>query len=245
MSAGDEDLVLFENKGAYGILTLNRPDKRNAMNRPAQRALWAALDEAKEARVKVIIVTGAGDVSFCAGADTRDESPKALSTAVQANTWVTTQQLIAAHPAVFLAAVNGYALGGGLTLVHNCDLAIAAETATFGAPEITFGIYAALAGPSTVKRVLPKHAAQMVLTGERIDAVTAERYGIVNEVVPADRLLARAEELAQKIAEYDASALDVSKQSMRQEATMSWDEALDHGSRSTAYVQALRKSNEL
>jgi enoyl-CoA hydratase/carnithine racemase len=141
--------------------------------------------------------------------------------------------------------VNGYALGGGMTLVNNAELAIASSTATFGAPEITFGVYAALAGPSTTRRVLPKHVAQLVLTGERIDADTALRWGMINEVVAPEDLLPRAEQLAAHIAAFDRTALDVAKNALRAEHLMDWDAALDHGTRTTAFIGAQKKANEV
>jgi enoyl-CoA hydratase/carnithine racemase len=240
--ADAEALVLLEMRNDIAIVTLNRPEKRNAMSRPAQRRLVQVLEQCQQARVRAIVLTGAGDVSFCAGVDRKDQTPTDRPTATQLNSWQGVQRLIAEHPAVFIAAVNGYALGGGLTLVHNCDLAIAAEGARFGCPEITFGIYPALAGPSTVQRLLPKHAAQLVLTGEQIDATTALQWGLVNEVVPAGRLLSRAEQLARLVASHDPVALDVSRQALRTETAMGWHEAIDHGTRTTYLIRELRQA---
>ena len=239
----DDELVLVETEGSVAYLTLNRPDKRNAASRPLQRRLWAALDDLQESDVKVIVLTGAGETSFCSGVDLRDESPTVRATAFEPNPWLGTQRRIAAHPAIFIAAVNGFALGGGMTLVNNCELAIASETAKFGAPEITFGSYAGMAGPSVIRRLLPKHSAQLILTGQMIDAETAYRWGMVNEVVPPADLLRRAGELANLIAQYDATSLDVAKQAMRSEHLLDWDAALAHGSGRTAVKDALKRTN--
>jgi enoyl-CoA hydratase/carnithine racemase len=236
------DVLLFDVKGDYAVMTINRPEKRNALSRDLLRTMWEILEEAEQKRVRAIVVTGAGDVAFCAGADLKDQSTPAPANALWGSLWSKSQDVIARHPAIFIAAVNGLALGGGLTFVNSCQLAVASETATFGAPEITFGVYPALAGPSTVKRLLPKHASQIVLTGKRVDADTAYRMGIVNEVVPAGQELARAEELAQLISGYDPVTLDISKNALRVEYDMNWDEAMDHGSRSTAYVNFARDS---
>src|ERR1700674_1291784 len=119
-------LVLLEKKDGYGIITLNRPEKRNAMSRAAQAELWAALDAAR-ADCRVIIITGAGDVAFCAGVDlseNRSGTPE-RQYANGSSSCFETQEILKRHPAILIAAVNGYALGGGLTLVHNCELAIA------------------------------------------------------------------------------------------------------------------------
>src|SRR6185437_2912326 len=99
------------------------------------------------------------------------------------NSWFAIQEQVKQHPAVFVAAVNGFAVGGGLTLVNNAELAVAATTAEFGAPEMSFGAFPGLAGPSTIHRLLPKHAAELIFTARRIDAATAFRMGLVNEVI--------------------------------------------------------------
>jgi enoyl-CoA hydratase/carnithine racemase len=231
-------LVTVTPRDGYAIVTLNRPDKRNAMNFAAQRELWAALGYLGDIRCKVIIITGAGDVSFCAGADTKDPARSKALTAVHPDSWLQTQDIIARHPSVFIAAVNGFALGGGLTLVNNSELAIASDTATFGMPEMGMGIFAALAGPSTIKRLLPKHAAELLFTAQRIDAATALRWGLVNEVVAPADLLPRAEELAAHIATFDGIALDFSKKALRDIAEMSWNSGMDYGIRSTAVIRA-------
>ncbi|GGN46227.1 enoyl-CoA hydratase/isomerase family protein [Streptomyces fuscichromogenes] len=235
-----DSLILTDIRDGYAIVTLNRPDKRNALSRAAQAELRDALDEIRDKGSKAVVITGAGDVSFCSGADTREGAPTQRRPASAPDSWLYTQHLITDHPAVFIAAVNGFALGGGLTLVHNCDLAVAADTATFGAPEITFGIFPALAGPSTAKRILPKHAAELIFTGKRVDAATALRFGLVNQVVPAAELLTTAVQLAEHIAQFDATALDYSKQGYRTSADLPWHQALDYGVRSTAVISAQR-----
>ncbi|WP_242123956.1 enoyl-CoA hydratase/isomerase family protein [Sphingobium sp. Sx8-8] len=241
-------LVTVTERDGYAIVTLNRPDKRNAMSYAAQKELWAALDHLGEERCKVIVLTGAGDVSFCSGADIKDKDRPTLVAANAPDSWHQTQDIIARHSAVFIAAVNGFALGGGLTLVNNCELAIASETATFGIPEIGMGIFAALAGPSTIKRLTPKHTAEMLFTGKRIDAATAYRMGLVNEVVPPAELLPRAEALAAHIAQFDAVALDYNKKAFRDILDMNWAAGMDYGIRSTAVIrskqQALAQAQE-
>lgn len=222
--------VTVEYRTSFALLTLNRPDKRNAMSTQAQAALRDALDEIKQQGTKVIVLTGAGDQSFCSGVDLKEPvDPAQRHYASELNSWAVTQRKLADHPAIVVGAVNGYALGGGLTLVHNCDIAVAAESATFGMPEITFGVYPALAGPTTARRLLPKHNAWLTLTGQRVDALTARDWGIVNEVVPRDRLLPRAFEIAEHIAKFDAIALDFSKRAYRAASELGWDAGIDYG----------------
>jgi enoyl-CoA hydratase/carnithine racemase len=237
-----DSLVLLETKGDYGVVTLNRPDKRNAMSRDAIRRLWQVLDETAELGLRAIVLTGAGASAFCAGADIKDTSPIIPTSARWISAWHRTQDIIRKHPAVFIAAVNGFALGGGLTLVNNAELAVASTKATFGMPEITFGAYAALAGPSTIHRLMPKHAADLLFTGRRIDAEQALAWGMVNQVVEPDKLLPTACELAERISGFDGAALQIAKEALHSEREMGWDAAMDHGSRTTAQLPVLREA---
>jgi enoyl-CoA hydratase/carnithine racemase len=228
--AGYGELILFEKRdGGIGIITFNRPEKRNAMSSAAQAEFRAALADSRE-DCKVLILTGAG-VAFCSGVDLSEgQNRQAQRTyANGSNSWFETNEVLKEHPAVCIAAVNGFALGGGLTLVNNCDLAIASERAEFGMPEMSFNTFPGLAGPATIRRVLPKHAAYMILTSRRVDAVTAERWGIVNSVVPHDQLLVEAEKLARHVAQFDAVALDWGKKGYRDMDLMPWSEALVYG----------------
>lgn len=229
---GYGELVLLEKKEqGYGIITLNRPNQRNAMSRAAQAELVAALDDSRDC--KVLIITGNGP-AFCAGVDLKENremrgSQTERQYAHGSQSWVECNEAIRKHPAAMIAAVNGFALGGGLTLAHNCELAIASEKAQFGMPEFGFGTFPGLAGPATIRRVLPKHAAYMIMTARRIDAVTAERWGIVNQVVPHEELLPAAEALAQHICQFDEILIDYSKKAIRDLDLMPWDDGLTYG----------------
>ena len=232
MTGGASGPVLVEQRGGYAILTLNRPEKRNALNKALLKAFQDALEQLRS-EASVIVLTGAGDKAFTAGMDLTEakehlEHP-GRTYAYGANLFWETLEAMRRHPAIFIAAVNGAALGGGLTLTHNADLAVAADSATFGMPEVTFGAFPGLAGPATVHRVLPKHAAWLVLTGERVDAATAQSWGIVNEVVPAADLVARAEQLAGRMAQFDPVVLDFSKKALRDLATLDWTRAVEYG----------------
>jgi enoyl-CoA hydratase/carnithine racemase len=241
MTAGRSaaDLVLLRREDGYAVVALNRPEKRNAMNGAAQARLAAILDETHDCHA--IVLTGAGDVSFCAGVDVTERANLGAASrarpAWQGDSWFEIQERIMRHPAVFVAAVNGYALGGGLTLVNNCELAIAADTATFGMPEVTIGAFPALAGPSTAHRILNKHLAYLVLLGQRIDAATAEAWGLVNEVVPAVQLLARAEEIARRLADADGAVLDYAKRALREMSDLPWSQSIEYGLRTGAMVR--------
>ena len=135
------------------------------------------------------------------------------------------------HPAIFVAAVNGFALGGGATLISMCDLAIAAEEAEIGMPEIGFGAYPQFSGPAAQIQLTPKRAAWLVLTAERIDGRTAEAWGMVNRSVALDRLMAEAELLADKLSRFDAVALAESKRALDivPGSISGWQQAFSYG----------------
>jgi enoyl-CoA hydratase/carnithine racemase len=231
---GYGSLVLLEKHDGFARITLNRPEKRNAMSSAAQAELRAALDACRY-DTKAIVITGEG-VSFCAGIDLSEQREKRESGeapervfAHGSNSWVDTNEYIREHPAIMIAAVNGFALGGGLTLVHNCELAIASDQSQFGMPEMGFATFPGLAGPATIRRIHPKHAAYMILTARRIDPETAERWGIVNQVVPHDQLIPEAMALAEHIAQFDEITLDHSKKAIRDLDLMPWSEGLVYG----------------
>ncbi|MHA7274382.1 enoyl-CoA hydratase/isomerase family protein [Arthrobacter sp. TMT4-20] len=226
-----DDLVLIDDQGDYAILTINRPQKRNAMSVDAMARLREAL--ALNVSKKVLVLTGAG-ASFCAGVDLSPENLGHLDEIVAQqgsqvqHPWARVQTDIREHPAVIIAAVNGFALGGGSTLINSCDLAIAGESAQIALPEMGFGGWPIQAGPALIQRVAPKHAAELILTSRRADAATAFRMALVNKVVADDDLLDEAVALAQHIAAFDAAALDFAKRAINRIQSMNWDESQDY-----------------
>jgi enoyl-CoA hydratase/carnithine racemase len=234
MTDSEPARVLVEDlSGGVVRMTLNRPSKRNAMDFASRKALVEALD-ATNGTAKVIILTGAG-TSFCAGMDLKEVASGSAydsTDPVRRRTmWTNVQHEMRSHPAIFIAAVNGFALGGGVTLINTADLAIAADTAEIGMPEASFGLYPGVAGPSTQLRLLPKHAAWMVLTASRIDGRTAEAWGLVNMSVPHENLAVEAEALARRVAAFDAVTLTWCKKALQQVPgyISDWSAALDYG----------------
>ncbi|HEX7819790.1 MAG TPA: enoyl-CoA hydratase/isomerase family protein [Sphingobium sp.] len=226
----EENLIVVEEKEGYAVMRINRPAKRNAMSKAARIAMLDAMEQLK-GRFGVIVLTGT-DVSFCAGLDLKEASADrdAGVEADPATSWQAVNVAIRAHPAVFIAAVNGVALGGGVTLINVCDLAIASERASMGMPEMGFATYPGLAGPSTQYSLPRKRHAWMMFTTERIDGETAERWGLVNKVVPHDELLPAAEAIAAKIGQFDPVALTISKGAMDQiPVQIDWEAAFDFG----------------
>lgn len=240
-----EHLVLIEDRGDFAILTLNRPDKRNAMNRRSRAALLDALHKL-EGGPRAVIITGNG-AAFCAGMDLKEQAGDRSAGVQSANTeWRDVNIAIRQHSAIFIAAVNGHALGGGLTLINVCDLAIAADSASIGMPEITFATYPGLAGPSTQLSLARKRAAWMILTGERINGQTAEDWGIVNRCVPSSELMQAAEALAKRIVGFDSDALAASKRALDviPSAISDWRQAFDFGELTNAAIRERTDAQE-
>jgi enoyl-CoA hydratase/carnithine racemase len=233
-------LVVVEDRGTHAVLRINRPEKRNAMSHAARLALAAAFEQARGK--KVIVLTGTGE-SFCSGIDLKEAAAERAAEGRSENSgreWIDVLLAIRRHPAIVIAAVNGYALGGGTSLINVADLAIAADEAQIGMPELGFATYPGMAGPSTQIMLPRKRAAWMVLTARRIDGPTAERWGMVNLSVPRERLLDEAEALAAHISQFDAIALSESKAALEAIPTRIGDFAggFDHGARVNAAISA-------
>jgi len=204
------DTLLLERDGAIATITINRPKVLNALNSQTLDELRRALLELqRDAEVRVVILTGAGEKSFVAGADINE-------LAVQTPTGGREHALAGQH--VFdlienlgkpvIAAVNGYALGGGCELAMACTLRIAADTARLGQPEITLGLLPGYAGTQRLPRLVGKgKAMEMILTGAPIAADEAQRIGLVNSVAPAADLMAEAKKLAAQLAASAPSAM--------------------------------------
>jgi enoyl-CoA hydratase/carnithine racemase len=242
--------VLLEHlDDGISIITFNRPDKRNAMSGAARAAVVQALDECRS-RSKVVILTGKGP-AFCAGVDLKEapvgvaEYDRSDTPGLRRTAWHAVQAEIRQHPAIVIAAVNGFALGGGVTLINTSDLAIAAEDAQLGLPEVTFGAYPGVAGPSTQLRTSMKRAAWLVLTADRVDGRTAAEWGLVNKAVPRADLLEETLRVARRIASFDATTLSWCKKALWQVPMniADYQAALEYGISVNAEIQAQGSSD--
>jgi enoyl-CoA hydratase len=199
------ETILYEKKARIGYVTLNRPRLLNAQSPEMFDELAQVFGAIKhDAEVGVVILTGAGDRAFCAGADINFLQQLAQTTPMAAKTFVQKNRLafgaIAHLRKPVIAAVNGFALGGGCELAMACHIRIASENARFGQPEINLGLFPGAGGTQRLPRLVGKGIAlEMMLTGEPISAQEAQRVGLVNKVVPAAELMATAEKLAQQI----------------------------------------------
>jgi enoyl-CoA hydratase len=194
--------VLYEKKGAVAYITLNRPQVLNALNQRTWEELRSAFEDARDdAEIRGIIVTGAGDKAFAAGADI---SELAKATAVEAEESSSYGQevlnLVESLGKPVIAAVNGFALGGGCETAMACTIRVASENAKFGVPEVTLGLIPGCGGTQRLPRLVGKgRALQLILSGGMIGADEAYRIGLVNEVVPAADLISRAEAILKPI----------------------------------------------
>ena len=240
-TGGDPAVILTHLGSGVSMITLNRPRQRNAMNKAAREGMVHALDECR-GRAKVIIITGNGP-AFCAGVDLKEAVAGAVGeddALSRRTSWAAVQEEIRQHPAIVIAAVNGFALGGGSTLINVSDLALAAEEAQIGMPEIGFGLYPTLAGPAAQMRIAKKRAAWMILTADRIDGRTAAEWGLVNKSVPGERLLAEAQVLAERISKFDAVGLEWSKKALWKipDVISDWSGAVEYGDHVAKQIQA-------
>jgi enoyl-CoA hydratase/carnithine racemase len=199
------EALLYEKKARIGYVTLNRPRILNAQSPEMFEELAEVFGDIKhDPDVGVVILSGAGDRAFCAGADINFLKQLAQTTPVAAKTFVEMNRLafgaIAHLGKPVIAAVNGFALGGGCELAMACHIRIASDNARFGQPEINLGLFPGAGGTQRLPRLVGKGIAlEMMLTGEPISAQEAHRVGLVNRVVPAAELMETAEKLAQQI----------------------------------------------
>ena len=195
--------VLYEKKGAIAYVTVNRPKVLNALNTPTWKDLRTAFEDARDdTAVRGVILTGAGNKAFIAGADIGELAHVAAFEAEQSSRFgQEVLDLIENLGKPVIAAVNGFALGGGCETAMACTIRLAVETAKFGQPEVTLGLVPGGGGTQRLPRLVGKgRALQLILSGEMISAQEAYRIGLVNEVVPAADLITRAEGILKKIA---------------------------------------------
>ena len=222
------ETLLLERRGRVAIITINRPEKRNALNIKTREEGAALIEElGADDSVGVVVITGAGEKAFIAGADIAEFAGR---TAMKQRDVMVARSLfnaIDSFPKPVIAMINGYCLGGGCELALACDIRIASENASFGQPEINLGIIPGGGGTQRLTRLVGEgKAMEMILTGEIIDAKTAHAIGLVNHVVPLAELEARTLEIANRIAEKGPIALSLAKEAIKIASRSNLDEGL-------------------
>ncbi len=213
--------LLLSVEGKVAILTVNRPEVRNALDTATVDEIHRALGEVRAAGATVLIVTGAGDKAFVSGADIRAIRERRRDDALASiNSRLMTA--VETHDAVVIAAVNGVALGGGCELALACDLRIAAAHAVFGLPEPSLGIIPGAGGTQRLPRVVGLgRAKELILTGARWDARKAHEYGLVSEVVPGPDLMKAARAMAERVLALGPLAVRLAKTALNASSQMS------------------------
>ncbi len=207
-------------EGRVAILTVDRPEVRNALDTACVMEMHAALESVREWRSTVLILTGAGEKAFVSGADIRSIRERRRDDAL-AGINSRLFAAIEAHDAVTIAAVNGFALGGGCELALACDLRIASETAQFGQPEPAIGIIPGAGATQRLPRIVGLgRAKELVLTGARWDARQALAYGLVSEVVPSAELMPAARRLADRVLALGPLAVRLAKLALNASSQM-------------------------
>ncbi len=220
--------LLYEKKGRLAYITIDRPRALNSLDPQTFKELSDALIDFRDDNdTWVAILTGSGNRAFCVGADIKDMLP--MLNDIRNEWWRMPPTILRGLELwkPIIAAVNGHALGGGMELALACDLRIAAEHATFGAPEVNLGIIPGWGGTQRLPRIVPSaKAAEMIFFGQRIDAQEAYRIGLVNKVVPQEELMTTVEEWAQKLCELPPLAVRASKEAMIRGTGMNLEDGL-------------------
>ncbi|MBC7899328.1 MAG: enoyl-CoA hydratase/isomerase family protein [Saprospiraceae bacterium] len=222
------ETITVEKRESIAVLTINRPDKLNALNKQVHADGVAALEDLrKDGSVRVLIITGAGEKSFIAGADISEfagQTPVMQRNSFHEKTFFNS---IDSFPKPVIAMVNGFCLGGGNELALACDLRVCSENARFSQPEINLGIIPGGGGTQRLTRLIGEgRAMEVMLTGDMIDAQTALKFGLVNYVYPIAELEERTMELAGRIASKAPIALQLAKEAVKFASRSNLDEGL-------------------
>ena len=221
--------LLLEVEDSIAVLTINRPKALNALNRETLSELAAALDElSSDDEVKAIVLTGAGEKAFVAGADIKELAENSpLESNDHSKFGQSLMDLIEDLGIPTIAAINGFALGGGLELAMACTLRLASSKAKMGQPEINLGVIPGFGGTQRLPRLVGAgRAMHMILTGDPIDADTALGYGLVTAVYPPEELLEKAKELARKLAAKSLFTLRIAEETVRHGMEMAFVQAV-------------------
>ena len=241
------DQIQVDIQDRLALVTVNRPEVRNALNTQVIQELAETFERlASDPQVGAIVLTGAGDKAFMAGADIKEMVGKTgLDMQAFSEGGRRLCDAIEACPKPVIAAINGYALGGGCEIAMACDIRLASENAKIGQAEVNIGTIPGFGGSQRLPRLVGGGwAAQMVLTGEAIDAATAERIGLVNRVVPADRLLEEAKALARKILDKSPVAIALAKSCLRAAQEMPLSQGLSYETAAFAIAGATQDKVE-
>jgi len=239
--------LLYSKEEGIGIVTINRPESLNALNGEVFTELYKLFQEIEDDQdVRVVILTGSGEKAFIAGADIAEmqaQSSVEIRSFIDKGRRASDRIYTLSKPVI--AAINGFALGGGCELAMCCDLRVASENAKFGQPEINLGTIPGGGGTQRLSRLIGMtRAKELIYTGNAIDANTAFTMGLVNKVVPPENLMAEAKELARKLLSKSSIALALAKKAITSGANMNLPSGLDLEAECFALVFATEDQKE-
>ncbi len=236
--------ILFDRDGSVGYITLNRPEKRNALNSEMLIQLREVLsDVSRDDSIKVVILRGS-EGNFCSGHDLSELLKEPMDVKRHFELCGAVMHAIRGLPQPVIAEVEGYAVAGGCQLVAVCDLAIASEDAKFGLPGIKLGVFCFTPAVFVSRNISVKRAFELAITGELIDAKTALDWGLINRVVPKDELEEATKELAGKIARFSFEAVSAGKRFFYSQLEMNEFGALAYGINTIALHSVSKSARE-
>ena len=222
------ETILYEQRDRVALVTINRPDKLNALSQQVRDEILEVLGSVRtDDGIGVVVITGAGEKSFIAGADISEFEGRSPMDQRHAMRFPRIFDVMADFPKPVIAMINGFCLGGGCELAMSCDMRIASETARFGQPEIKLGLIPGGGGTQRLPRLVGLgNAMRLILTGDMIPAAEAKEIGLVDLVVPPEELEAKTMELANRIASKSPKTLEVAKQAVRASERMAIEEGI-------------------
>lgn len=238
-----EPHLLYQVKNNIASLTINREDRRNAISIETIKLFLQYLDEAQmDPAVRVILITGAGDRAFCAGADLGGIADGKIQAGFES--YAQLLKRLSGYPKPVVARVNGACMAGGMGFMLACDIVIARNDAKFGTPEINVGLWPMMIGALIYRNTLRKKAMEMVLMGERLNADQAQEMGLITRAVPADRLDDEVDRVLQSLAEKSSIGMKIGKEAFYAMADMPFEEAVDFLSGKIAEVASTEDARE-
>ncbi|MCG8455584.1 MAG: enoyl-CoA hydratase/isomerase family protein, partial [Holophagales bacterium] len=223
-----DPVILFEQEGRVALLTINRPDKLNALNQQVRDEMLEHLGKIEgDDSIGVVVITGAGEKSFVAGADISEFEGRSPFDQREAMSFPRVFDVMATFPKPVIAMINGFCLGGGCEMAMSCDMRIASEKARLGQPEIKLGLIPGGGGTQRLPRLVGMgHAMRLILTGDMVGAEEARDIGLVDLVFPAEELREKTLELAGRMASMSPLTTRVGKEALRASERMSIEEGI-------------------
>jgi enoyl-CoA hydratase/carnithine racemase len=238
-----EPHLLYQVKNKIASLTINRENRRNAISIETINLFLQHLDQAEtDPEVRVILITGAGDKAFCAGADLGGDADSRIQAGF--TSYAQLLKRLSGYPKPVVARVNGACMAGGMGIMLACDIVIAGNDAKFGTPEVNVGLWPMMIGALIFRNTLRKKAMEMVLLGERLNADQAREMGLITRAVPADHLDDEVNRVLQSLAEKSPVGMKIGKEAFYAMEDMPFEEAVDFLSGKIAEVASTEDAGE-